>query len=92
VADGGLAELAGAAQIRHLKASQRLYKMGDKNSILYCLLSVRVRLSTIDRLGQAFVLSELEPSYWLDAASLEPDNTRIQEARAQAATDVMLLP
>jgi hypothetical protein len=35
MADGGLAELAGAAQIRHLKASQRLYKMGDKNSILY---------------------------------------------------------
>ena len=38
VADDGLAELADAAQIRHIKASQRLYKMGDKTSSLYCLI------------------------------------------------------
>ena len=92
VADDGLAELADAAQIRHIKASQRLYKMGDKTSSLYCLLSGRVRLSIIGRLGQEFALTELEPLYWLGEASLEPDGTRIQEARVQADADVMLLP
>ena len=92
VADDGLAELADAAQIRHIKASQRLYKMGDKTSSLYCLLSGRVRLSIIGRLGQEFALTELEPLYWWGEASLEPDGTRIQEARVKADADVMLLP
>ena len=56
------------------------------------LLSGRVRLSIIGRLGQEFALTELEPLYWLGEASLEPDGTRIQEARVKADADVMLLP
>ena len=92
VADDGLAELADAAQIRHIKVSQRLYKMGDKTSPRYCLLSARLRLSIIGRLGQEFALTELEPLYGLGEGSLESDGTRIQEARVKADADVMLLP
>ena len=63
VAVDGLPEFAGAAQIRHIKASQRLYKMGGITPSLYCFLSGRVRLSIIGRLGQKFAPTELEPLY-----------------------------
>jgi CRP-like cAMP-binding protein len=87
-----LQKLAVSAQIKRYATSDYLYRVGEKTSSVYCLLSGRLRTSVSSHLGQEFALTDLDPQYWLGEVALTGDQARIQEAQLQTDADILLIP
>ena len=87
-----LQKLAVSAQIKRYATSDYLYRVGEKTSSVYCLLSGRLRISVSSHMGQEFALTDLDPQYWLGEAALTGDQARIQEAQLQTDADILLIP
>ena len=87
-----LTMLLQSATIKTYTAREYLYRPGEKTSVIYCLLSGRLRISMNSHLGHQFALTDLEANYWLGEASLIADQARIQEAQLQTDADVLSIP
>ena len=90
--DNAIAQLAAKAFIKTYDTDQFLYLVGESPEYVYCVQSGRVRLSVSSSIGQEFVLTDFHPGEWLGELALTSGETRVTEAFALEASQVLLIP
>jgi CRP-like cAMP-binding protein len=86
------APLLAAAQVRRFDAGQALFRQGDANAGLYCLVAGSVRVGTPPQPEREMLLSVLEPPQWFGEIACLDGGPRTHDAIARTASTLLLVP
>lgn len=78
--------------LKSFEKSEFLYRLGEPQSWLYCVLSGRIRVTMNGANGQEFVLANLHEGAWLGEGSIVGIESAVLEAKTDIRCDILMLP
>ncbi|TDF39839.1 Crp/Fnr family transcriptional regulator [Alteromonadaceae bacterium M269] len=85
-------KLATLCRIKTLSSGELLFEKGDQPKGLYCVLTGKMRVSSITTEGKEALLTWLEPGQWFGEISLFDGLPRTHDSHAETETTLLLLP
>lgn len=87
-----LDELSRAARVKYYSPNSYLYKIGERTTDVFCLLSGHLRIFMEGTNNDHFAIHEIWPVFWLGDDSLTTDDARGMEVQVIDASDVLIIP
>jgi CRP-like cAMP-binding protein len=84
--------LLNAAVLRPMQAGEALFRQGDANAGLYCVVAGSVRIGTQPQPEREMLLSVLEPPQWFGEIACLDGGPRTHDAVARTAATLLLVP
>ncbi|GHA01879.1 hypothetical protein GCM10008090_08860 [Arenicella chitinivorans] len=84
--------LASRAYRKRYRDDQFLYRVGERQTNLFCVLSGRIRVNVTGLRGQEFVLANLSEGAWLGEAAIAGNQSRMLAVRVDMPAEMLVLP
>lgn len=81
-----------AAKIKPFAAHSFVFKNGDCDNNIYCVLSGRLRLGFTSSIGQEFAFTDYTVDSWLGETTLSDENHRLLDMQVLEPSTLLVLP
>ncbi len=92
VSDSEISRVIALSKVKSFKSGEFIYKIGDEQHNLFCIVDGQVNISIIDPKGEEFMLTAWETGGWFGEAAFHQGAPMPLEARAKTEVTVLLVP
>jgi CRP/FNR family cyclic AMP-dependent transcriptional regulator len=92
IPEQGRRQLARAAKIKQYAKKSYVFKNGDLDTDIYCVMSGRLRLGAMSSSGQEFTFTDYNQGSWFGEATLSIEEARLFDVLVLETSFVLVIP